>query len=63
MKFENKVALITGAGSGIGAATAMRFAQEGAAVAVCDVNEEGAQNVVDEINGSGGKAIAVKVDV
>lgn len=63
MRFKDKVALVTGAGSGIGAATALAFAREGAAVAACDVNEEGLAKVVAEINGSGGKAIAVKMNV
>ena len=62
-KLEGKVALVTGAGSGIGAATAVRFAQDGARVVCCDVNVDNAENVVAEIKGAGGEAIAVKVDV
>jgi 3-oxoacyl-[acyl-carrier protein] reductase len=63
MRFQNKVAVVTGAASGIGAATAKRFAQEGAAVACLDVNADGLAKVVGEINGSGGRAIAVSCDV
>jgi len=59
-KLEGKIALITGAGSGIGRATAMLFAQEGARVAVADWDEPAAKNVVGEI---GEGAIAIKVDV
>lgn len=63
MRLEGKVALVTGAGQGIGAATAMRLAQDGAAVSVWDINGEAAENVAGEINGAGGKAIACTVDV
>jgi meso-butanediol dehydrogenase/(S,S)-butanediol dehydrogenase/diacetyl reductase len=59
-RFEGKVALITGAASGIGAATARRFASEGARVVIADINEAGAKQVAEEI---GPAAIAVRVDV
>src|SRR5918992_3729636 len=62
-RFEGKVAVITGAASGIGAATARRFAHEGARVVVADINEAGARAVADEIGQAGGVAIAVRADV
>src|SRR5688572_21319979 len=63
MRFKDKVAIVTGAGSGIGAATARRLAAEGAAVVVADWVEEGAAKVAAEIEASGGRAVAVKCDV
>lgn len=62
-RLQGKVAVVTGAGSGIGRATAMRFAAEGALVLVTDIAEASAQAVVAEITAGGGKAAARKVDV
>ncbi len=63
MKLKDKVAFVTGAGSGIGAATARRFAAEGAAVCLADVNEDGLRKVVDEIRGAGGRAVPAVCNV
>jgi NAD(P)-dependent dehydrogenase (short-subunit alcohol dehydrogenase family) len=62
-KLEAKVSLITGAASGIGRATALLFAKEGAKVAVADCNLKGGQETVRAIKEAGGEAIFVKVDV
>lgn len=63
MKLENKVVIITGAGSGIGAATAKLFGTHKALVVVSDINLESAQKVVDEITAEGGTASAIETDV
>ena len=63
MLLRNKVALITGAGSGIGRASAIRFAQEGAKVMVADIRAESASNTAAEIKKAGGVATSVPVDV
>ena len=62
-RFAGKVALVTGAGQGIGHATAVRFAAEGAAVGVLDKNAETAGNTVRTITGQGGRAVELIVDV
>jgi NAD(P)-dependent dehydrogenase (short-subunit alcohol dehydrogenase family) len=60
---DNRRALITGGGSGIGRGIAVRLAADGASVAVLDVDPAAAAKVVDEIESAGGKAIAVAADV
>jgi acetoin reductase-like protein len=63
MQFQDKVAIITGAASGMGRAMALAFAREGATVVVADLNEEGARRVVEEIESAGGQALAERLDV
>jgi cyclopentanol dehydrogenase len=62
-RLSDKVAIITGAGSGMGAADARLFAQEGACVVVTDVRLPAAEAIVAEVTGAGGRAIAVEHDV
>ena len=62
-RVARKVALITGAASGIGRATALLFAREGAAVALADLNTDAGQRVADEIAQSGGRAFFETIDV
>jgi NAD(P)-dependent dehydrogenase (short-subunit alcohol dehydrogenase family) len=63
MRLANKVALITGAGSGIGRESAMLFAKEGAAVVVCDINSSAGEETVTLIQAAGGNATFVQADV
>jgi 3-oxoacyl-[acyl-carrier protein] reductase len=63
MRLENQVAVVTGGGSGIGAATAAAFAREGARIVVADVNEAGAKKTVEHIEKAGGQALLVRADV
>ena len=60
---EQRVAIVTGAARGIGAATAVRLAGEGRAVAVLDLDEAACKDTVDTITAAGGRAIAVGCDV
>lgn len=62
MRLENKVAVVTGGASGIGRATALKFAVEGAKVVVADFNEEGGKATVEHIIKNGGEAAFKKVD-
>lgn len=63
MRLADKVALITGAADGIGAATAERFAEEGAAVILADIDEAGGIAVRDRILAMGGRAVFVRADI
>jgi 3-oxoacyl-[acyl-carrier protein] reductase len=63
MKLKDKVAVITGAGSGIGRETALVFAEQGAKIVVADLNLEAAQETCEIINKSGGASIPVEVNV
>jgi NAD(P)-dependent dehydrogenase (short-subunit alcohol dehydrogenase family) len=62
-RLDNKVAVITGAASGMGRATAIRFAGEGAAVVVSDLNQEGGEATVRECKEQGGRAVFQKTNV
>lgn len=63
MRLKDKVALITGAGSGIGRESALLFAAEGAVIAVVDVNEQAARETVELVKRQGGRAVACRADV
>ena len=63
MRLMGEVAIITGAGRGIGQATALKFAKEGALVAVCDIDEKSAIDTARMVEGLGGKALSFRVDV
>ena len=63
MRLQGKVAVITGAGSGIGRGISLRFAEEGAAVVCADLNEASARETAQMVQGRDGKAAAVAVDV
>jgi len=63
MRLENKVAVVTGAGSGMGKQIALLYAKEGAKIAVSDINLDAANATVEEIKATGGNAIAVSANV
>lgn len=63
MSFKNKVALVTGAGSGLGLATAKALAESGASVVLADWHEEAAQSAAKELANKGHKTLAVRCDV
>jgi 3-oxoacyl-(acyl-carrier-protein) reductase len=63
LKLKDKVAIITGAGSGIGEATAIRFAKEGAKVVINDVNMEAANSVLEKVKEIGGEGLVIKADI
>ena len=60
---QDKIALVTGAGAGIGRATALKFAEEGAKVVVSDIDPVGGQETADLVRESGGEADFVQADV
>ena len=63
MSLKDKVAIITGAGQGIGAAYARKFCEEGAKVAIADINQQKSEALVKEITANGHEALAVMTDV
>ncbi|MHB8383615.1 MAG: SDR family NAD(P)-dependent oxidoreductase [Candidatus Binataceae bacterium] len=63
MNFDGKIGIVTGAGSGIGRATAIGFAQRGGTIVVADINAENAARVAEAITAHDGKALAMTVDV
>ena len=62
-RFEHRVALVTGGSSGLGRATAVRLASEGADIAVADINTEGGEETKRLVEEQGGKCLIVRTDV
>jgi len=63
MRLSGKVAIITGAGRGIGHATSLKFGREGAIVITCDINADQAQQAAKDVNEAGGEALGYQIDV
>jgi len=63
MRLPGKVAIITGAGRGIGHATSLKFGREGAIVITCDINADQAQQAANDVNEAGGEALGYQIDV
>lgn len=63
MRLENKVAIITGGGTGIGKETALLFAREGAKIVITDINQESGDQAVKDIQAIGGEALFIRHDV
>ena len=63
MRLENKIGIVSAAASGMGRAGALRFAREGAAVGVVDIDQAGVEAVADEITAAGGRALGLVGDL
>jgi NAD(P)-dependent dehydrogenase (short-subunit alcohol dehydrogenase family) len=63
LRLQAKIALITGAGSGIGRESSLLWASEGASIVAVDINQEAAQHTADAVQAAGGRAVAVQADV